>query len=121
MEPGCEPSLILPRLDLKPVWKIHLCKSWKTWRALELIYVSPIAVVSAQKTSFVLKGRNLTAPGTRIHCTYMGGYTLKEVIGSVYQDTIYKGSSTECFSFHCESGDVFGRCFIEVLVVHRTS
>ncbi|XP_020266970.1 squamosa promoter-binding-like protein 15 [Asparagus officinalis] len=94
--------------------KIHLCKSWKTWRAPELTYVSPIAVVSGQETSFVLKGWNLTAPGTRIHCTYMGGYTSKEVLGSVYQDTIYKGSSTECFSFHCESGDVFGRCFIEV-------
>uniref|UniRef100_A0A1D1Y3W2 Squamosa promoter-binding-like protein 15 n=2 Tax=Anthurium amnicola TaxID=1678845 RepID=A0A1D1Y3W2_9ARAE len=94
--------------------KIRLCKSWRTWSAPELISVSPLAVVSGKKTSLVLRGRNLTVPGTKIHCTYMGGYTSKEVLGSAYPGTIYDDSSIEMFNFPGGVPNVFGRFFIEV-------
>lgn len=94
--------------------KIRLCKSWKTWGAPEVTSVSPVAVVSGQENSFVLKGRNLTIPGTKIHCTYMGGYTSKEVLGSAHPGTIYDDSSLESFSLPAGLPNAFGRCFIEV-------
>ncbi|KAJ6809285.1 squamosa promoter-binding-like protein 15 isoform X2 [Iris pallida] len=94
--------------------KIRLCKSWRTWSAPQLISVSPVAVVSGQETTLVLRGRNLTIPGTKIHCTYKGGYTSKEVLGSAYPGTIYDDSSMESFNLPGEFSDAFGRCFIEV-------
>ena len=51
----------------------------------------------------------------RIHCTCMGGYMSKEVVGSAYPGTIYDGSSMESLSFHGGSVNNFGRCFMEVL------
>ncbi|PIA56969.1 hypothetical protein AQUCO_00700971v1 [Aquilegia coerulea] len=92
--------------------KIHLCKSWKTWSSPELISVMPLAVVGGQKTSLVLRGRNLTVPGTKIHCTYMGGYLSKEVEGS--EGTVYDDASSETFSFPGGASCALGRCFIEV-------
>ncbi|KAJ9700208.1 hypothetical protein PVL29_005839 [Vitis rotundifolia] len=70
--------------------KIRLCKSWRTWNSLELISVSQLAVVGGQETSFLLKGRNLANPGTKIHCTYMGGYTSKEIPGLTRQGELQK-------------------------------
>ncbi|KAJ0988110.1 hypothetical protein J5N97_006466 [Dioscorea zingiberensis] len=94
--------------------KVRLCKSWSTWIAPELTLVSPLAVVSGKEASLVLKGRNLTLPGTKIYCTYMGGYTSKEVLGSTHPGTLYDDSSTESFDFHGGLPKSFGRCFIEV-------
>lgn len=94
--------------------KVRLCKSWKTWSAPEITSVTPLAVVGGQETSFILKGRNLTIPGTKIHCTYMGGYASKEVLGSAYPGTIYDDSSLESFSLPGGFPNAFGRCFIEV-------
>ncbi|RWV88353.1 hypothetical protein GW17_00049570 [Ensete ventricosum] len=79
--------------------KIRLSKTWRAWSAPELTSVSPIAVVSGQETSFFLKGRNLTVPGTKIHCTYMGKYVSKEVLCSAYPGTIYDDSCIERFEF----------------------
>lgn len=45
--------------------KVRLSKSWRTWNAPELISVSPLAVVAGKETSLVLRGRNLTVPGTK--------------------------------------------------------
>ena len=45
--------------------KIRLCKSWRNWRAPEIISISPLAVVSGKETLLNLKGRNLTFPGTK--------------------------------------------------------
>ncbi|XP_068647240.1 squamosa promoter-binding-like protein 15 [Aristolochia californica] len=94
--------------------KIRLCKSWRNWSSPELLSVSPVAVVAGQATSLVLRGRNLTAPGTKIHCTFMGGYTSKEVSGAAYAGTIYDDSSIESFDFPGGIPNDFGRCFIEV-------
>lgn len=94
--------------------KIRLCKSWKHWNAPEITSISPLAIVSGHKTPLILKGRNLTIPGTKIYCTYMGGYTSKEVLGSAYPGTIYDDSSSESFDFHGGLANSFGRCFIEV-------
>lgn len=94
--------------------KIRLSKSWSTWNAPQLLSVSPLAVVGGQETSLILRGRNLTVPGTKIHCTYMGGYKSKEVSGSAYLGTVYDDSSIENFSFHGGTPNEFGRCFIEV-------
>ncbi|XP_058073325.1 squamosa promoter-binding-like protein 15 isoform X2 [Magnolia sinica] len=94
--------------------KIRMCKSWRTWSAPELMSVSPLAVLGGQETSLVLRGRNLTVPGTKIHCTYMGGYVSKEVSGSAYSGTMYEDSSLESFNFPGGAPNVLGRCFIEV-------
>ncbi|KAK1287515.1 Squamosa promoter-binding-like protein 15 [Acorus calamus] len=94
--------------------RIRLCKSWRTWSAPELFSVSPLAVVSGQETSLTLRGRNLTVPGTKIHCTYMGSYISKEILGSAYPGTIYDASSLENFSLPDGPPNVLGRCFVEV-------
>ncbi|XXG46349.1 hypothetical protein AAC387_Pa02g1215 [Persea americana] len=94
--------------------KIRLSKSWRTWNAPELICVSPLAVVAGKETSLVLRGRNLTVPGTKIHSAYMGGYTSKEISGSPHSGTIYDDSSIENFDLPGGEPNVFGRCFIEV-------
>ncbi|OVA01044.1 Transcription factor [Macleaya cordata] len=92
--------------------KVRLCKSWRTWSAPEIMFVSPLAVVCGQETSLSLRGRNLSVPGTKIHCTYMGGYLSKEVLGSV--GTVYDDTSTESFKFPGGFPKILGRCFIEV-------
>ncbi|CAL9120952.1 unnamed protein product [Musa textilis] len=94
--------------------KIRLSKTWRPWSAPEWTFVSPIAVVSGQETSFFLKGRNLTVPGTKIHCTYMGKYVSKEVLCSAYPGTIYDDSCIERFDFPGGYPKSLGRCFIEV-------
>ncbi|XP_020081517.1 squamosa promoter-binding-like protein 15 isoform X2 [Ananas comosus] len=93
---------------------VRLSKSWRTWSAPELTSVSPLAIVGGQRTSLLLKGCNLTVPGTKIHCTLMGKYTSKEVLSSAYPGTIYDYSSMESFDFPGGSPLVLGRCFIEV-------
>ncbi|MQL98453.1 hypothetical protein Taro_031166 [Colocasia esculenta] len=94
--------------------KIRLCRTWRTWRAPEIISVSPLAVVSGREISLVLRGRNLNVPGTKIHCTYMGCYTSKEVPMSSEPGRIYDDSSIECFNFPGGAPSAFGRCFLEV-------
>ncbi|CAD5189253.1 unnamed protein product [Musa acuminata subsp. malaccensis] len=93
--------------------KIRLSKSWRAWSAPELTSISPVAIVGGQETSLVLKGRNLTVPGTKIHCAYMGKY-ISKVLCSAYPGTIYDDSCVERFDFPGGSPRVFGRCFIEV-------
>lgn len=92
----------------------RLSKSWRTWNTPELTFVSPVAVVGGQKTSLVLKGRNLTVPGTQIHCTSTGKYISKEVLCSAYPGTIYDDSGVETFDLPGEPDLILGRCFIEV-------
>ncbi|KAL3603157.1 hypothetical protein D5086_004016 [Populus alba] len=94
--------------------KVRLCKSWRTWSSPELILVSPVAVIGGQETSLQLKGRNLTGPGTKIHCTYMGGYTSKEVTDSSSPGSMYDEINVGGFKIHVPSPSILGRCFIEV-------
>ncbi|XP_059459611.1 squamosa promoter-binding-like protein 14 [Corylus avellana] len=94
--------------------KIRLCKSWSSWSSPELILVSPFAVVGGQETSFLLKGRNLSLPGTKIHCTNMGGYTSKEITEPSYQGTTNDEINLVSYNIHPASPGVVGRCFIEV-------
>ncbi|XP_011034772.1 PREDICTED: squamosa promoter-binding-like protein 14 isoform X2 [Populus euphratica] len=94
--------------------KVRLCKSWRTWSSPELILVSPVAVISGQETSLQLKGRNLTGLGTKIHCTYMGGYTSKEVTDSSSPGSMYDEINVGGFKIHGPSPSILGRCFIEV-------
>lgn len=92
----------------------RLSKSWRTWNTPELTFVSPIAVVGGRKTSLILKGRNLTIPGTQIHCTSTGKYISKEVLCSAYPGTIYDDSGVETFDLPGEPHLILGRYFIEV-------
>ncbi|KAJ6336500.1 hypothetical protein OIU77_026281 [Salix suchowensis] len=94
--------------------RVRLCKSWRTWNSPELILVSPVAVIGGQETSLQLKGRNLTGPGTKIHCTYMGGYTSKEVTDSSSPGSMYDEINVGGFKIHGPSPSILGRCFIEV-------
>ncbi|CAN6580036.1 unnamed protein product [Malus baccata var. baccata] len=94
--------------------KIRTCKAWRSCSSPELISVSPLAVVGGQETSLLLRGRNLNNLGTRIHCTYMGGYTSKEATGSACRGTMYDEINLGSFQIHDASPGVLGRCFIEV-------
>ncbi|OWM85979.1 squamosa promoter-binding-like protein 14 [Punica granatum] len=96
--------------------KIHLIKSWRT-SSPELILVSPLALaVGEEIAQLVLQGRNLVDPGTKIHCTYMGGYMSKEIA----ELTCEKSTCDEIRITGFEIGDgvaappSLGRCFIEV-------
>uniref|UniRef100_A0A804MTE4 BZIP domain-containing protein n=1 Tax=Zea mays TaxID=4577 RepID=A0A804MTE4_MAIZE len=92
----------------------RLPKSWRTWNTPELTLVSPIAVVGGQKTSLILKGHNLSIPGTQIHCTSIGKYISKEVLCSAYPGTIYDDSGVETFDLPGKLDLIIGRCFVEV-------
>ncbi|KAK7310201.1 hypothetical protein RJT34_07550 [Clitoria ternatea] len=94
--------------------KVRICKPWKTWKSPELISVSPLAIVSGEETSLLLKGRNLSSPGTKIHCTGTGCYTSAEVIGSAYPGVVYDKIKLGGFKIQDASPAVMGRCFIEV-------
>ncbi|XP_012463909.1 squamosa promoter-binding-like protein 14 [Gossypium raimondii] len=94
--------------------KIHLCKSWLSWSSPELISVSPLAVVSGQETSLLVRGRNLTNPGTEIHCAYMGGYSSMQINGSTDKGASYDEVNMGSFKIQVPSPKALGRCFIEV-------
>ncbi|KAA8514748.1 hypothetical protein F0562_017927 [Nyssa sinensis] len=93
--------------------KIRLCKSWRTRASAELISVSPLAVVGGQGTSLLLRGRNLNATGSMIHCTHLGGYISKEALISAHKETVCDEISLGGFKIPA-APSVLGRCFIEV-------
>ncbi|KAG8377185.1 hypothetical protein BUALT_Bualt08G0001800 [Buddleja alternifolia] len=94
--------------------RIRLCKSWRAWSIPELISVSPVAVVCGQETSLLLRGRSLTAPGTKIRCTHADGYDIREVPSSSCQEAAYDVISLGNFKINGAASSVLGRCFIEV-------
>ncbi|KAK8964372.1 Squamosa promoter-binding-like protein 15 [Platanthera guangdongensis] len=94
--------------------KIRVCTSSRTSTAPELTSVSPIAVVSGEETTLILKGRNLNIPGNKIYCTCNGGYSSKEVLGSAQPGTMYDDSSSESFNLPEGLTNSYGRYFIEV-------
>ncbi|XP_052188154.1 squamosa promoter-binding-like protein 14 [Diospyros lotus] len=102
------------QLALHKDGKIHLWKSWRAWHPPEIISVSPLAVVGGQATSLLLKGRNLNIPGTKIHCTQMGGYISTEVLGFSSEETLYDEISVVNFKIRGANPGTLGRCFIEV-------
>lgn len=94
--------------------KIRLCKPWRTWRSPELISASPLAIVSGQETTISLKGRNLSTPGTKVHCTGTGCYTTAEVTVSAYPGMAYEEIKLDGFKVQNAIPGILGRCFIEV-------
>ncbi|KAK4389980.1 Squamosa promoter-binding-like protein 16 [Sesamum angolense] len=94
--------------------KIRLCKSWRAWSTPELISISPLAVVGGQETSLLLRGRSLTGPGTKIHCTHASEYNIRQVAASSCLDTAYEEISLDSFKVDRAASSVLGRCFIEV-------
>ncbi|CAK9183441.1 unnamed protein product [Ilex paraguariensis] len=94
--------------------KIHLRKSRRGWNSPEIMSVSPLAVVGGQETSLLLKGRNMSTPGTRIHCTHMGGYISKEVPRSACNENASDEIRWGCFTISGATSPGLGRCFIEV-------
>ncbi|XP_022772520.1 squamosa promoter-binding-like protein 14 isoform X2 [Durio zibethinus] len=94
--------------------KIRLCKTWRSWSSPELISVSPLAIVGGQETSLLVRGRNLTNPGTEIRCAYDGGYTSMQISGSAYLGTAYDEVNMGGLKIQVSSLSAFCRCFIEV-------
>ncbi|XP_039015200.1 squamosa promoter-binding-like protein 14 [Hibiscus syriacus] len=94
--------------------KIHLCKSWRSCSSPELISVSPLAIVGGQETSLLVRGRNLSNPGTKIHCAYMGGYSSMEISGLAYKGATCDEVNMGGFKIQVPSPKALGRCFIEV-------
>ncbi|XP_042006581.1 squamosa promoter-binding-like protein 14 isoform X2 [Salvia splendens] len=94
--------------------KIRLYKTWKGFAMPELISVSPVAVISGEETSLVLRGRGLTAPGTKVHCTHADGYNIEEVRASSSQDAALDEINLSNFKIDGTRSNMLGRCFIEV-------
>ncbi|XP_076942603.1 squamosa promoter-binding-like protein 14 [Bidens hawaiensis] len=92
--------------------KVYLFKSLKAWSSPQLISVSPLAVVAGKETSLILRGRNLTTPGTKIYCTHADECTLDDTTKSTNQESTYEEISTCSFKV-CAPGTL-GRCFIEI-------
>ncbi|KAL3618414.1 SBP domain [Castilleja foliolosa] len=92
---------------------IRLCKYSRDWTTPELISVSPVAIVAGQETSLLLKGRNLTAPNTTIHCTHADGYSIEKVSSSCHASG-HDEISLSSFKIREAASNTFGRCFIEV-------
>lgn len=63
--------------------------------------------------SFSSVSTSVSFQSCRIHCTYMGGYTSKE-IGTTFHGTMYDEINLGNFQIHDASPGVLGRCFIEV-------
>ncbi|KAL9666446.1 hypothetical protein QQ045_000778 [Rhodiola kirilowii] len=93
--------------------KLRLCKSWITPKAPDLISVSPLAIVVGHETRVRLTGRNLYH-GTKIHCTFMGGYITKEASDTTIQDTFFDGTRLCSCEIHIAAPSGTGRYFIEV-------
>ncbi|KAL3618413.1 SBP domain [Castilleja foliolosa] len=102
---------------------IRLCKSLRAWTIPELISVSPVAVVAGQKTSLSLRGRNLSAPETMIHCTHAAGYnySTNEIPLSSCQDSSYDQITLNGFRVNRTETNIIGRFFIEVENKSRTT
>ncbi|KAJ8747436.1 hypothetical protein K2173_007341 [Erythroxylum novogranatense] len=94
--------------------RTRLCKAWSSWSSPELISISPLAVVSGQETTLLLRGKNLTNLGTNFFCTDIGGYTSLKVTASTYSEGIYDEISVGDFKIHGSSPNALGRCFVEV-------
>ncbi|XP_042013762.1 squamosa promoter-binding-like protein 14 [Salvia splendens] len=93
--------------------KIRLYKTLKGFAMPELVSVSPVAVVSGQETSLVLRGRGLTIQGTKVHCTHADGYNIEEVCASMCQDAARDEIILSGFKIDGTS-NMLGRCFVEV-------
>uniref|UniRef100_A0A7N0RAS4 Uncharacterized protein n=1 Tax=Kalanchoe fedtschenkoi TaxID=63787 RepID=A0A7N0RAS4_KALFE len=93
--------------------KLRLCKSWITPKAPELISISPLAIVGGHETCVHLRGRNLNS-GTKIHCTYMGGYITKDILDTTVQDSTCDGTRSCSCEIHIAAPSGTGRYFIEV-------
>lgn len=93
--------------------RIRICKPWSTVTSPELFMVSPLAVVNGEKTTLVLRGMNLTSPGTKIHCTYTGSYSSTEVLQFSDQGFTYDEIKLNEFKVYA-APSALGRCFIEV-------
>ncbi|XP_078439581.1 squamosa promoter-binding-like protein 15 [Wolffia australiana] len=87
--------------------KVRLCKSWITLSAPEITSVSPLAVVSGEETLITIRGRNLAARGTKLHCAYVGTYT------STSSDSGFSVNSIT-FNFPGGAPNLYGRFFLEV-------
>ncbi|AQK66115.1 Squamosa promoter-binding-like protein 14 [Zea mays] len=66
------------------------------------------------KTSLILKGHDLSIPGTQIHCTSIGKYISKEVMCSAYPSTIYDDSGVETFDLTGKPDLIIGRCLLSL-------
>ncbi|KAE8704251.1 Squamosa promoter-binding-like protein 14 [Hibiscus syriacus] len=94
--------------------KIRLCKSLRSYSSPELISASPLAIVGGQETSLLVRGRNLSNPGTKIHCAYMGGYSSIEISGLAYKGATCDEVNMGSFKIQVPSPKALGRCFVEV-------
>ncbi|XP_073283312.1 squamosa promoter-binding-like protein 16 isoform X1 [Primulina huaijiensis] len=93
---------------------VRLCKHWRGWSTPELIWISPVAVVGGQDTSLLLRGRQLTAPGTKIYCTHPAGYNASLVPALSHQDSATDELIQGSLKVNLATRNTLGRCFIEV-------
>lgn len=96
--------------------KIRFCRSSSSLDAPEICSVWPIAVVAGEETRLVLRGHNLTTPGTKILCAYRGKYISQNVpedyqVGS---GAFFSNATTIEHKFPGGPANVFGRFFMEV-------
>lgn len=96
--------------------KIRFCRASSSLDAPEICSVWPIAVVAGEETRLVLKGHNLTTPGTKILCAYRGK-CISQNVPEDYQAgccTLLSNATTIEHKFPGGPANVFGRIFMEV-------
>lgn len=96
--------------------KIRFCRSSRSLDAPEICSVWPIAVVAGEETRLVLRGHNLTTPGTKILCAYRGKY-ISQNVSEDYQvgsSAFFSNATTIEHRFPGGPANVLGRFFIEV-------
>lgn len=104
------------RLALFRDGKIKFCRASSSLDAPEICSVWPIAVVAGEETRLVLRGHNLTTPGTKILCAYRGKCISQNVLED-YQAgccTLLSNATTIEHKFPGGPANVFGRIFMEV-------
>ncbi|CAH8382119.1 unnamed protein product [Eruca vesicaria subsp. sativa] len=94
--------------------RIRLGKSLRTLSSLEMITVSPVAVVSVEETTLVVRGKSLNNGGTSFLCTYMGKYMSMEVTETVSRSTTFDELTVYRFKVKGPCLGYLGSCFVEV-------
>ncbi|KAL3514911.1 hypothetical protein ACH5RR_027628 [Cinchona calisaya] len=94
--------------------KLHVYKTRRAWCYPELVSVSPLAVVSGQETSLLLRGCNLNLSGIKINCSHTEDYMVKYASGRACHEPDYNEISLCNFKVCTTASSVLGRCFIEV-------
>ncbi|KAK8570311.1 hypothetical protein V6N13_003000 [Hibiscus sabdariffa] len=84
----------------------------------KIMSVKPIAISATERAQFLVKGINLSRPGTRLLCAVEGKYLVQEATNELVvndnDDDFKEQDELQCVTFSCSIPNVIGRGFIEI-------